>query len=91
MRKIIGLITLTLLLSSCGLRKAVTASFAKEFCSCIFIEQLPEGQCSEFTTYIVPVSSYSLDRVKKSVQASFLFEKSLAQFEDIKFGCRLED
>lgn len=90
MKKLISLMTLSLFISSCGLRKAVTASFAKEFCSCVFVEQLPENKCTDFATYVTPVSSYILDKTAKSVQATFLFETSLALYEDARFGCRLE-
>lgn len=90
MKKIISFITIALLTSSCGLRKAVTSSFVKEFCSCVFVEQLPENQCKEFSTYVVPVSSYILDSSKKTVFATFLFETSFAEFKGERFGCRLE-
>lgn len=89
MNKILLLCSL-FLLSSCGLKKGVSSSFVKEFCSCIFVEDQKENYCKDYASYIVPVNSYRLDRERKMVQASFLFTDSIAKYTGEKFGCQLE-
>ncbi|OIQ18952.1 MAG: hypothetical protein BM556_06620 [Bacteriovorax sp. MedPE-SWde] len=83
-------LSLTFLLSSCGLKKGVSSSFAKEFCSCIFVEDQSEKYCKGYASYIVEVSSYKLDTERKFVQASFLFTDSIAKYTGSRFGCQLE-
>ena len=83
------LFLLTLLISSCGVRKGISSSFAKEFCSCLYVESKEENYCREYASFLVPVSSYNIDQQERRIEASFIFQTSKAVFTGQKFGCKL--
>lgn len=99
MKRIILLSSILLLLIGCqrsstprteaSFFKVVSSSFAKEFCSCLFVEKQEADYCKSYARQIVPVSSYKIDEENKTILALALGIQSTAQFRGEKLGCRL--
>lgn len=75
-------------LSSCDFPKVVSASFAKEFCSCHFVVKQSNEFCENYAKQIIPISSYGLD--KNIVWAKGLFIKTEVQYLGKKLGCTIK-
>ncbi len=69
--------------------KAVAASFAKEFCSCLYVEELSEQDCAIFAKQIIPVSAYGINKKTHTIWAKGLSFTALAKFDQRHYGCRL--
>ncbi|MDD0852587.1 hypothetical protein HBN50_05730 [Halobacteriovorax sp. GB3] len=91
MKRVLLLTSILFLSASCGMRKGISSSFAKEFCSCVYVEKKEKSFCQSYASYILPVTSYSIEEKlqKKTIKASFLFSESVATFTSKKFGCQL--
>ncbi|GEM_PF-1917697 len=64
---------------------------AKEMCSCLFVMELSEQQCSAWTRVTPNVASATFDRKTKRVHATALgFWSASAHFEG-RTGCVLDD
>jgi hypothetical protein len=69
--------------------KAVSANFAKEVCSCIFVVGQTQNYCSEYHEQIFKVSAVEIDSEKKEVVAVGLGIQSVARFKSERHGCQL--
>jgi len=64
---------------------------AKETCSCLYVEQMPEQFCRAWTKANPAVASWSNDAQKKTVTASaLLLWSASARFVDDDVGCVLD-
>lgn len=81
---------LLLCFNGCGPVISVSASFAKEFCSCYFVERLTKSYCEEYATFLISMWDYKLDENKKSVTSKFLWATSQSLFISDRHGCQLQ-
>ena len=77
-----------ILLTGCEFRKAISASYAKDFCSCYFVSKQNSQYCKVMAKQMIPVSSYKIGD-DQSVKASALGKKSVAIYRGKRLGCRL--
>lgn len=86
------LLFFTVLLTSCDVPffKVVSSSFAKEFCSCLYVVGQTENYCKAYAKQIVPVSKYEVDHQKKWVQASGLGYQTTVTYLGEKEGCQIQ-
>ena len=76
------------LTTSCDIQQTVSASFAKEYCSCRFVEEQDDKYCAEYAKKIIKVKSYEINFEKKTVWARGLGKESIADY-NAETGCRL--
>ncbi|MFT6070271.1 MAG: hypothetical protein ACJAT2_001734 [Bacteriovoracaceae bacterium] len=87
--KIIGLIFL-LFLSGCKFPKAVSAFYAKEVCSCLFVVGQEKEYCHEYGKQIIPIWTKEIDLKEKTVKSYGLWESTKARFISRRAGCIIE-
>lgn len=85
---ITALVLMGSLTSSCDIIQAVSSSYAKEYCSCRFIEEQDDKYCADYAKQIVEVKKYWIDFDKKLVWARGLGKETLVQFDQVK-GCQI--
>lgn len=69
-----------------------TAYTAKELCSCVFVMEMPQDYCREWTRASPDVAKFKIDADRKTVETSALLQwGSRARFDSAKFGCVLDD
>ncbi len=83
------LIMILSFLVSCrpAIMEAVATSFAKEYCSCRFVEKQVDLYCKKYAAQMISVSRYKVEDVKVIVDA--LGMRSAAEFTGDKLGCVL--
>ncbi|HEY4223606.1 MAG TPA: hypothetical protein VGO62_19755 [Myxococcota bacterium] len=65
---------------------------AKESCSCLYVQEMPEDFCHAYTKANPAVASWRADAKARSVTASALaFWSAKAHFVDAQTGCVLDD
>ena len=69
--------------------KIISAYYAKEACSCLYVLGRDEAQCHEMVRQYVPISSFHNDGAAKKVRVRGLGRDSVAAFIDARHGCRL--
>ena len=69
--------------------KIISAYYAKEACSCLYVLERNEAQCHEMVRQYVPISSFHNDSAAKRVSVRGLGRDSVAAFIDARHGCRL--
>jgi hypothetical protein len=62
---------------------------AKEMCSCLFVMELPEAHCAEWTRVTPNVARATVDRGRKRVHASALGLWAADARFDGRYGCVL--
>jgi hypothetical protein len=67
----------------------ISSYYAKEFCSCYFVTGESEAFCHDYTRQYIPISSFSLDKEKKTVTVTGLLRKSEAYYTGPRTGCAL--
>ena len=87
MKNFILLATLLLSSSCTPFLRALPAFYAKEYCSCIYVEQYDEKHCDHYATNFLKPTTVKTSQNK--IEASFLGLKAIAVYESEKFGCRL--
>ena len=87
--KIIFLLCITL--SSCqkDFLKVVSSSFAKEYCSCLYVEKLDSQSCEEYAAQSLKVDQYHHDQEKKLIVATGFGYTSSSYYQNEKLGCSL--
>ncbi len=80
-----------LCLTSCerGFLKVVSSSFAKELCSCLFIEEQDPKTCESYASQMIKVDRYQVDQEKKLVIAQAMGMTSSSLYRGNKLGCAL--
>lgn len=69
----------------------VTAYTAKDFCSCVFVNQMSEDYCRRWTAASPAVATVKVDYEERSVQtAAALLWGEKARFVNEREGCILE-
>lgn len=71
--------------------RLLSANYAKELCSCLFVSKLSADHCSDYAAQYIKVSSYEIDSTGKSIQAWGWGRTSRAMWLGEKEGCRLQD
>ncbi len=84
-------ITLLLLfsLTGCKFPKVVSAFYAKEVCSCLFVEKQTETYCHEYGKQIIPIWTKEIDLKNRKVKAWGLWESTEASFISSRSGCQI--
>lgn len=102
MKPAIGIAAVAALLAACGGGSSsrqylnndlVLASghAARDMCSCTFVMGMDEAYCLAYTRASPDVARYSIDREKKTVEASALvLWGARARYVGPRFGCVLE-
>lgn len=78
-----------LLISGCKFPKVVSAFYAKEVCSCLFVVGQSEDYCHEYGKQIIPIWTKDIDRENKKVKAWGLWESTEARFISLRTGCQI--
>jgi len=63
--------------------------YAKEFCSCHFVNGQSEEFCRDLVQQYIPLNNLKIDASEKSVEASTLGATRKAQWVSERFGCVL--
>jgi len=71
--------------------KVISAHFAKEFCSCLYVVGQSKEYCEEYAEEYIPTSGYEIHGDSKEIVAFGLGHRSVAQFVSTKYGCRLTE
>ncbi|MBT3584837.1 MAG: amidase [Halobacteriovoraceae bacterium] len=71
--------------------KVVSAYYAKEFCSCIYIERRGLAACHDYAAVWIPISSFKWHKKSKLITVVGLSRTSSAQHISSQLGCRLID
>jgi len=67
------------------------AHAAHDMCACLFVMNMPEGYCRAYTRASPDVARYSVDRERRTVEASALILwGARARYAGPHFGCTLE-
>ena len=90
--KLTSLLILLFLSTSCiHLPKAVTGSFAKEMCSCLYVVENELPTCLELTRQMFEVKNYTVNDNHKTVEANFMGTDMIAIYLSETEGCLLKD
>lgn len=89
MKRILLLTPLFLFSCDVPFFKVVSSSFAKEFCSCLYVVKQTEAYCKAYAKQIIPVSKYSINQEKKSIEAWGLGYSTRVSFLGDKKGCQI--
>jgi hypothetical protein len=69
-----------------------TAYTAKELCSCVFVMEMSEDYCRNWTRASPAVAKFTVDYERKTVESTALLEwGTRAKLDSAKFGCVLDD
>lgn len=63
--------------------------YAKEFCSCYFVNKQSEEFCRDLVKQYIPLSELTVDLKTKTVEATSLGAHRKAQWVSERFGCVL--
>jgi hypothetical protein len=88
----INLLVLALLLfTSCekNFLKVVSSSFAKEYCSCIYIEEQDPKVCETYAEQVINIDSFHHDRERKMIVAQAFGQSSYSFYRGTPLGCSL--
>lgn len=86
----ISLFALTLLLlSGCEISGAISAYYAKEYCSCHFVMKQSDDYCHDHASQIIPISKKKIDEELQSVWARALGKENTAIYAGEREGCVL--
>jgi len=90
MRMIPILITLVIV-SSCDREffKVVSATYAKELCSCLYVEKQGHKTCEDYATQIIKVDNFRVDEEKKMVVAQGMGFSTTSFYRGKHLGCSL--
>lgn len=87
--KNIIILVIVLTLSGCKFPKVVSAFYAKEVCSCLFVVGQSEDYCHEYGKQIIPIWTKEIDTKNKKVKAWGLWESTEASFISLRHGCQI--
>lgn len=87
--KFITFLIISILLSGCDFVKAFSSSFAKEYCSCRFVEGQSKQNCKDYAYNFIPPWSIVEDEKKKQVTVSSLFKSTTAVYSNKRYGCSI--
>ncbi|MCS6984281.1 MAG: hypothetical protein NZM25_04010 [Leptospiraceae bacterium] len=65
----------------------ISAFYAKEFCSCFFVEGLSEEACHNYARQWVPISSFTLNKDEKTVTVGGLGRTTTVKYTGERYGC----
>lgn len=86
----LSLLALTLpLFSGCEISGAISAYYAKEYCSCHFVMKQGEEYCHNHASQIIPISKKKVDLELQSVWARALGKENTAVYQGSREGCVL--
>tara|TARA_Y100000589_G_scaffold305867_1_gene320143 strand:- start:579 stop:881 length:303 start_codon:yes stop_codon:yes gene_type:complete len=69
--------------------KVIPNNFAKEVCSCIFVEGQNKNYCKEYGRQMLDVSGYKILEAEKEVLAWGFSFTAKAVYDGPQYGCRL--
>lgn len=86
-----SLLICTLIFGGCTPQffKIIPANFAKEVCSCIYVEEQSKSYCQSFGRQMFDVSGYDVNESSNSITAWGFGFTATAIFEGPRLGCRL--
>lgn len=65
----------------------ISAFYAKEFCSCYFVNEQSEEFCHNYARQWVPISSFNLNKEEKTVTVSGLGRTTTVKYMGELYGC----
>ena len=69
---------------------ALGGSFAKEYCSCFYVEKGDDKSCKEYASLLLPLLWYSNDKEKQEVRAlGGIHSLRTAVYKGPEYGCTL--
>ena len=74
----------------CSVTPTVSALFAKEVCSCIFVSKQDEQYCLDYGQPVLAISSYDINQKDKTVTSRKFGSVNKARYVSERFGCQLE-
>ena len=74
-----------------GLLKLASGVAAKEVCSCLFIMEMDEAWCQEWTRVSPDISKFKVDYDEKTVKSRALLARSSARYIGAREGCVIEE
>ena len=78
-------------LSGCKfITQAASTTFAKEYCSCRWVEMQDDAYCKEVSWQVVRVKKYKVNEQKMTVKAKALGLWGSAYFVSSTRGCRVD-
>ena len=72
------------------LHQGIAGYYAKELCSCLFVLEMEEDYCLDYTRYIVDLDNYRFNKEQKRVTTTFLGLDAEASYRGERVGCFLE-
>ena len=80
-----------IMLSSCQpqVLDAVSTSFAKEYCSCLYVEKQDGLYCQKYAKQMLPVTSFSENKGEMEITVDALGKSATAKFMSKKLGCSI--
>jgi len=91
MKKFLMLSLFPFLFISSDFNKAFSSSFAKEYCSCRFVEGQSKQLCKEYAQNFIPPWSIKENEDKKYVTVSNMFKTTTALYRNKRYGCYIKN
>ena len=86
-----GILVSVIFLSGCCTKlKVSSANFAKEYCSCHFVEGQTTEYCEKYAYNLLPIGKLKVDQINKWVEVSSYGHSTRVQWEGPRFGCRIQ-
>jgi len=73
-----------------GLLKLASGVTAKEVCSCLFVMEMDEAWCQEWTRVSPDISKFKVDYDAKTVKGRALLARTTARYTGAREGCVIE-
>ena len=70
--------------------RILSANYAKEMCSCLFVSELSPDHCENYSSQYIRPAGFNIDLVAKKVSAWGFGKNSEASWISKTEGCRLE-
>lgn len=89
--KSLALLATLIMLNSCDREffKVVSASYAKELCSCLYVEKQSPKTCEDYATQIIKVEDFHINEEKKMVVAQGMGFSTTSFYRGQHLGCSL--
>lgn len=70
--------------------RVLSANYAKEMCSCLFVSELPQDHCESYSSQYIKPAGHQIDVAAKKVLAWGFGQESEAKWLSNTEGCRLD-
>lgn len=70
--------------------RILSANYAKELCSCLYVSELSQDHCENYSEQYIKPAGYQIDTAAKKVKAWGFGREAEALWLSAKEGCRLD-